>query len=213
MAADGSLPVLVIGPDAPAIMAVAFEQPLLLLAADAAAREEQVAEAVLAARLEGRRICLDGVERLTGGEQRRVIETIAARSERPLLCSPRRDRDTLARRSPRDARGDSATGPPERAAAWEEHTGATDVRDVAAKFRLSVSQIHDAARIARLAAAGRGDTRNLRTRPARRREGGIVQPLGRVGEPRAAGLRLERPGLPRTPARAAALDIRLSPTP
>jgi ATPase family associated with various cellular activities (AAA) len=159
LAADGSVPVLVIGPDAPAILAVALEQPLLLLAADSAAREERIAEAVLTARLEGRRICLDGVERLTGGEQRRVIETIAARSERPLLCSARRDRALSLDDLPAMLVEIPLPDFRERAAAWQEHTGATDVRDVAAKFRLSVSQIQDAARIARLTAAGRGDTR------------------------------------------------------
>jgi AAA+ superfamily predicted ATPase len=46
---------------------------------------------------------------------------------------------------------------PERAAAWSRNVPDADVRDVAAKFRLSVGQIEEAAQAARLAAAGRGE--------------------------------------------------------
>jgi hypothetical protein len=44
----------------------------------------------------------------------------------------------------------------ERESAWRELSGADDVREVAAKFRLSIAQIRDAAEVARVAARGRG---------------------------------------------------------
>ncbi len=159
VAADGSLPVFVVGPDAPEMLALALEQPLLLLAAEAGMSEERVAEAVLTARLEGRRLCLDRVELLSGDEAARVIEEIAARSERPLLCSTRRDGALSLGDLPAMIVDIPLPDFRERAAAWHGLTGANDVRDVAAKFRLSVTQIGQAARIARLAAAGRDDAR------------------------------------------------------
>jgi len=45
---------------------------------------------------------------------------------------------------------------PERERAWRDLTGATETRDVAAKFRLSIQQIQDAAEIARVSSSRAG---------------------------------------------------------
>src|SRR5205085_11249742 len=50
---------------------------------------------------------------------------------------------------------------PEREAAWSQLSGAEDARDVSAKFRLSLSQIAEAAEVARITASGRGQERPL----------------------------------------------------
>ncbi len=47
----------------------------------------------------------------------------------------------------------------ERQQAWTDLTGVEDTRDVAAKFRLSMGQIVEAAEVARLAAGSRGEQR------------------------------------------------------
>ena len=49
----------------------------------------------------------------------------------------------------------------ERQQAWTDLTGVEDTRDVAAKFRLSMGQIVEAAEVARLAASARGEERPL----------------------------------------------------
>jgi hypothetical protein len=157
--ADSSLPLLVAGPDAPALLALALEKPLLLVAAASLATEERVDEASLVAHLERRTLCFDRLESLAPTERNLVIERLADRDERALLCATRVDAAF--------ALGDQAAivveilAPEfgERLAAWRELTGVENVRDVAAKFRLSIGQIATAATLARVSAAGRGDDR------------------------------------------------------
>jgi hypothetical protein len=156
---DSRLPLLVVGPDAPALLAHALDEPVLLLAAGSIASEERIADATLAARLEGRSLCFDELEQLSPSERLRVVALLAARAERPLLCATRaeaalafEDRTAIVVEIPPPELG-------ERLSAWHEFTGVDEVRDVAAKFRLSIGQISTAATMARLSAAARGEDR------------------------------------------------------
>jgi hypothetical protein len=110
IAARGSLPLVVDGPDAPALLARALGRGLI------------VGDDALAAALEEREL----VQELEDG-------ALALGGDGDGVCL----RHTV--RQP---------GFGERAAAWRELTGLDDVTDVAAKFRLSIAQIEDAARLA-----------------------------------------------------------------
>jgi len=112
IAARGSLPLVVDGPDAPALLARALGRGLI------------VGDDALAAALE---------------ERERVSEL----EDGALALGGDGDGDGVCLRH--------TVRPPgfgERAAAWRELTGLDDVTDVAAKFRLSIAQIEDAARLA-----------------------------------------------------------------
>jgi hypothetical protein len=91
LAADSSLPVLVAGPDAPLLLAAALGRGLVLLDIGALAAEELLADAALAARLEGRRLCFDHLEQLPPADRRRLARMLAVQEERPLLCAASRD--------------------------------------------------------------------------------------------------------------------------
>ena len=151
------LPVMVAGPDAETLLAVALERPLLLADITDLADADLMREAELAAAIEGRRLCFDGVEKLDPGERRRLHRVLAVRDERLLLLAPSRDAAV--------ALGDETVliveaqlpSFAERRAAWAALAGTDETSDVAAKFRLSVGQIARAAEVARLAAATRGE--------------------------------------------------------
>ena len=150
------LPILVAGPDAAMIVAEALERPVLVLSATEAAESEVLADAALACALEGRRLCVDGLDALEAPKRPGLLAGLAEAAEPAVLLAD-------------DRRGVLALGdrtafivevpPPsfaEREAAWRELSGAADVREVAAKFRLSVAQIRDAAEVARVGGRGRG---------------------------------------------------------
>ena len=85
-----------------------------------------------------------------------MLRAIERRGERVVVCAPHRNAAL--------ALGDRTfllveAAPPsfaERATAWSQASGTDDTRDVAAKFRLSIGQILEAAEVAKLAAAARG---------------------------------------------------------
>ncbi len=149
---------LVAGPDAPALLAVALGQPLLLVDVNDAMDSELMREAGVTALLEGRRICFDGLDELEPDRHLRVQRVLGARGERTLVCASTAqavvalgEATAVVVEAPQASFG-------ERRAAWAAHTGTEDVNDVAAKFRLSVGQIADAADVSRLAAMTRGET-------------------------------------------------------
>ena len=155
--ARSHLPLLVAGPDAPALLARALGCGLALLAVSDTVRAEAIADAELACALEDRVLVLDRIDHLAPADREPVRDALATLPRAPILCAAWRDAARLF--------GDRAVltvavrGPSfgERTAAWRALSGAEDVTDVSAKFRLSIAQIAEAAAVARLAARRRGD--------------------------------------------------------
>jgi AAA+ superfamily predicted ATPase len=156
LAADTRLPLVVCGPDAATIVAMAAQLPLLLVDVHDLERPELMADATLAAALEGRLLCLDGLEDLKPPERARLLRAIDERRERTVVLGRTRgealalsDRTALLVDVPMPSFG-------ERRNAWEQFSGAEDPGDVAAKFRLSIEQIRAAGEVSRIAASSRG---------------------------------------------------------
>jgi hypothetical protein len=152
---DTQLPLVVCGPDAPAIVAAAAGRPLVLLDVRELGRPEAIADAQLACALEHALLCFDGLGDLTPPERGRLLEQIEGRPERSVLLGrTRSDAQALSEHTvllvevpfPSFA---------ERRETWERLTGSR-AGDVAAKFRLSVEQIRAAAEVSRVAAEARG---------------------------------------------------------
>jgi winged helix domain-containing protein/ATPase family protein associated with various cellular activities (AAA) len=157
LAVDSTLAVVVAGPDADAILAMALGRPLAVLDAAQVPDATAVLDAELAAALTDGQLCFDGLERLDPGERTRVQLALAARDERSLFCTASReaavalgDATVLVIEAPMPSLA-------ERREVWAALTAAENVDEVAAKFRLSVRQIAEGAEAARLAAASRGD--------------------------------------------------------
>jgi hypothetical protein len=154
--------VLVCGPDATAVLAAALERGLLVVHVADVEDDALLSDATLAAALEGRRLVFEGLGEVPPGEREHVLAAVAATTERPLFCAPSRthaagfgDRTALVVETPWP---DLA----ERRAAWAALTGGADVAETAAKFRLSLGQVEEAAAIARQEAWARGDERPSR---------------------------------------------------
>jgi hypothetical protein len=153
------LPIVLCGPDAEALLAKAYERPLVVAHVRDMEQRDVMADAALISALEARPIVFEGLEDLDPGERARLLRALEARQERTVVAAPTRsaslalgDRTVLLVEAP----------PPtyaERRRAWTDLTGVGDTRDVAAKFRLSMGQIVEAAEVARLAASARGDER------------------------------------------------------
>ena len=151
------LPVVVCGPDAEALLAKAYGRPLVVAHVRDMEQREVMADAALISALEDRPLVFEGLEDLDPAERARMLRAVDQRGERVVVAAPSRgaalalgDRTVLLVEAP----------PPtyaERQQAWTDLTGVEDTRDVAAKFRLSMGQIVEAAEVARLAAAARGD--------------------------------------------------------
>jgi ATPase family associated with various cellular activities (AAA) len=156
LATATQLPLLVVGPDATTALAVALDQPLLLLDAGSLGDDDRLAQVGLAARLEGRRMCYDQLERIEPADRPRIEASVAALGERALLCASSSEAALMFEDKTPIVVETALPDFAERVAAWRERTGADEVRDVAAKFRLSIGQISQAAEIARLSAAARG---------------------------------------------------------
>jgi len=155
-AVDSRLPVVVAGPDAASLLSVALERPLVVLDVARAVEPDALLDAELTAALAGAQLCFDGLDRLDPGERIRVQSALGARPARGVVCAAARetavalgDTTALVVEVPMPALA-------ERREVWAALTGAEEVGEVAAKFRLSVGQIVDGAEAARLAAASRG---------------------------------------------------------
>jgi ATPase family associated with various cellular activities (AAA) len=150
------LPVVLAGPDADSLLATAYGRPLVALHVRDLQDADAMAEASLVSALENRPIMFEGLEDIEPAERGRLLRAIEQRPERTVLAAPTR---TAAL-----ALGERTVllveaGPPsfgERRQAWADLTGSTETGDVAAKFRLSMGQIVEAAEVARLAATARG---------------------------------------------------------
>ncbi len=154
---DTHLPLVVCGPDAPALVATAVGAPLVLIDVRDLERPEALADATLAAGLEHALLCFDGLEDLKPAERARLLERIDSRADRSVLIGRTRaeaqalsDRTVLLVELPFPSFA-------ERRSAWEQLLGGAEgSADVAAKFRLSIEQIRAAAEVSRVAARTRG---------------------------------------------------------
>ena len=157
LGADTRLPLVARGPDAAALLAAAACAPVVLLGARELDRPDALADALLAAALEGGLVCIDGLEDLSPAERGRLLRAIDESPERiVLIAATRRDAAALSERT---ALAVEVPFPAfaERRCAWRQLTGASDPRDVAAKFRLSIEQIRAAAEVSVIAARSRGE--------------------------------------------------------
>jgi hypothetical protein len=150
------LPIVVAGPDSDSLVQHALGRPLLIAAIRDIDDPDVMGEAALLCAIEGLELCFDGAESLDPGERARVLRILQERQERTLIVATSRAAATQL--GERTALLYEVPVPDfhERERAWAELTGATDTRDVAAKFRLSIGQITEAAQAARLAADGQG---------------------------------------------------------
>jgi hypothetical protein len=150
---ESSLPVVLAGPDAESLLAKAYGRPLIVVHVRDMESRDVVADAMLVSAMEDRPLVFEGLEDLDPGERARTLRAIEQRAERTVIAAPHRtaalalgERTVLLVEAP----------PPtfaERRQAWADLTGTGETGDVAAKFRLSIGQIVEAAEVARLAAA------------------------------------------------------------
>jgi AAA+ superfamily predicted ATPase len=147
---ETTLPVVLAGPDAEALLAKAYGRPLVVVHVRDIDNRDVIADARLVSALEDRPLVFRGLEELEPAERARVLRAL---DERPaVIAAPNRaaalalgERTVLLVEAP-------APTFAERARAWSDLTGATATEDVAAKFRLSIGQIVEAAEVARTAA-------------------------------------------------------------
>ena len=182
LAAPGRLPVVVAGPDAPALAALALGRPLLMVELADLRDAELLAHATLVAALEGRALCLDRPEGVEPPDWRAVERGLADWPGRPLvLAASARAAAALDEATTLIVEAEPASLA-ERREAWARLAGVEetdDLEDVAAAFRLTAGQVADAAEVAGLLAAARGDAHPSRAdlRAGARRASG-----GRLGE-------------------------------
>jgi ATPase family associated with various cellular activities (AAA) len=150
------LPVVLAGPDADALLATALGRPLIAVHVRDLGDRDVLAEATLASVLEQRPLIFEGLEDVEPGERARLLRAIEQRPERTVLAAP--TRSAALALGERTVLLVESTAPSfaERRQAWADLTGAAETGDVAAKFRLSMGQIAEAAEVARLSATARG---------------------------------------------------------
>jgi hypothetical protein len=150
------LPVLVAGPDASALLATGLERGLLLADVRDLGDTALAAQARLLCALEGRELAFDGLEELNPDGRTRVRALLEAAADRVLLCSA----SPVAAALLGDVAALEVQVPPaslaERRATWTALTDGAESDEVAAKFRLSTTQIAQAAEIARVEGRARG---------------------------------------------------------
>ncbi|MGN6378330.1 MAG: ATP-binding protein [Gaiellales bacterium] len=152
-----ALPLVVAGPDAAPLTAVAAGRPLLLARADQAADGTQLSDLILWAALDDRLLAFEGFEHIADpGDRRRAFRRVAERVERPVVCTADRVLSATLSDGTLLTVETSLPSVDQRRRAWESLTGAADAGDVAAKFRLSLEQIAQGAEVAVLEARARG---------------------------------------------------------
>src|SRR5215207_1950580 len=176
------LPVVLCGPDAEALLAKAYGRPVVVAHVRDMEQRDVMADAALISALEGRPVIFEGLEDLDPAERGRMLRAVDDRRERAVIAAPSRgaalalgDRTVLLVEAP----------PPtyaERQQAWTDLTGVEDTRDVAAKFRLSMGQIVEAAEVARLAASSRANGNPAGPTPADLDLGSRQASSSRLGE-------------------------------
>src|SRR5262249_30483345 len=185
---ESHLPVVLAGPDAESLLAVALGRPLIALHVRDLGDRGAMAEAMLGSQPEDRPLGFQGLEGIEPNERGRLLRALEQRPERTVLAAPTRtaalalgERTVLLVES-------AAPSFAERQQAWADLTGAAETGDVAAKFRLSMGQIVEAAEVARLSATARGAS--------------APEPADLdLGARQASSSRLRQPPAPRPPRR------------
>jgi len=154
-ATDSRLPIAAVGSDAAEVLAAAIGTPLILADVRLAADADAIGDLTLWAALDGCQVCFDCAEDLAGPDRPGVIAALLARDRRVVVCA-----SGLEALVALDGLGAIPVDVPppsfgERCALWRAHTGAEEVGDVGAKFRLGAAQIAHAAELARLSASAR----------------------------------------------------------
>jgi hypothetical protein len=156
LARPSTLPVVLAGPDADALLAKAYGRPLIALHVKDLSDRDVMAEAALISALEDRPVIFEGLEDIEPADRGRLLRAIETRPERTVLAAPTRtaalalgERTVLLVEAPNPSFA-------ERQQAWADLTGVANTADVAAKFRLSMTQIVEAAEVSRLSATARG---------------------------------------------------------
>jgi hypothetical protein len=151
------LPIVLTGPDALPLLARAYGRPLVVVHVLDIGTPAIMADAALVSALEQRPVVFQGLEDIDPSDRRQLLVAIEERPERTVIAAPSPaaalalgDRTVLRVDAP-------APSFAERRQAWADLTGNPDPRDAAAKFRLSMSQIVEAAEVARLSAEARGE--------------------------------------------------------
>ena len=145
------------GPDADTLIATALNRPLVALHVRDIGERDVMAEAALISALEDRPLIFEGLEDIEPSERGRLLRAIEQRQERTILAAP--TRTAALALGERTVLLVEAANPSfaERKQAWADLSGIEHTADVAAKFRLSMTQIIEAAEVARLSATARGD--------------------------------------------------------
>ena len=156
---ERTLPVAVLGPDALLAVALAAGRGVVALDARALADESACADLALAAALEAKLPAIDRFDELTGDDVRRMLDRAIALPCRPVLCAADRvEALALADLTAHIVELPRPTAA-ERAATWTAATGHDDVDELAARFRLDVARIGEAAALARAEAGISGTER------------------------------------------------------
>src|SRR4051812_21659607 len=156
LARPSHLPVVLAGPDADSLLATAIGRPLVAVHVRDLDAQDVMAEAALIAALEHRPVIFEGLEDIEPGDRARLLRAIEQRPERTVIAAP--TRTAALALGERTVLLVEAAQPSfaERKQAWADLTGNEHSGDVAAKFRLSMTQIVEASEVARLSATARG---------------------------------------------------------
>src|SRR3954468_18280427 len=156
LARASKLPIVLAGPDADSLLATALGRPLVAAHVRDLPDREVMSEAALIGALESRPLIFEGLEDIEPGERARLLRAIEHRRERTIIAAP--NRTAALALGERTVLLVEAASPSfaERRQAWADLTGSAATGDVAAKFRLSMTQIVEAAEVARLSATARG---------------------------------------------------------
>jgi hypothetical protein len=150
------LPLAVSGPDALELLVAATCRSVVLLDACSALEPDACDDLALAVALDGGLAVVDGIGELARDGRDRALRRIFALPCRPvLLVADREDELALADQALLAVRVPTMT-PREQEAAWRAAVGAQDLHGVAARFRLDLRQIAEAAAIARAETRLRG---------------------------------------------------------
>ncbi len=162
IAAGGELPLVLAGPDAPAAVAFALCRPLLLASARGVEEPVRLRDLRLAAALARRVLVFGGLEQLAPELREAAWRALREGPERALVCVESSAGAGALGSEPVHLLCIPPLGLLERRAAWSAlldgglADGAGGVDDVSLKFRLSLTQIEQAAAIARTRARVRG---------------------------------------------------------
>ena len=156
LARPSTLPVVLAGPDADTLLAKAYDRQLVAVHVKDISDRDVMAEAALVSALEDRPIIFEGLEDVEPADRGRLLRSIETRPERTILAAP--TRTAALALGERTVLLVEAASPSfaERRQAWADLTGSAETGDVAAKFRLSMTQIVEASEVARLSATARG---------------------------------------------------------